>query len=279
MSPYTMIGQYDVLVGGISSTGREELARVLGGRRFVTPADVAAELNVDSTAATQRLARWARDGWLRRVRRGLYIGVPVDASNPGAWSDDALVIAARVWDPCYFTGWTAARHWALTEQVFRTTVLKSSARVREARPNLLDHDYMVVHTDPEALTWGLVSEWNDGERLQFANAARTVVDILDDPQLGGGMRHSAEVLASFLEEHDSALLIDAADRLDNGAVFKRLGYLAEQLGLDDNVLVSACLERLTSGISALDPAGPPGGQRVSRWCLRVNATIARDGAS
>jgi predicted transcriptional regulator of viral defense system len=83
-------------------TGRGELTRVLGGRRFVTPADVAAELSVDSTAATQRLARRARGGWVRRVRRGLYIGVPVDASNPGAWSDEALVIAARVWDPCYF---------------------------------------------------------------------------------------------------------------------------------------------------------------------------------
>ncbi|NQW73774.1 MAG: type IV toxin-antitoxin system AbiEi family antitoxin domain-containing protein, partial [Actinobacteria bacterium] len=69
-----MIGQYDVIVGGISAIGREELARVLGGRRFVTPADVAAELTIESTAATQRLARWARDGWLRRVRRGLYIG-------------------------------------------------------------------------------------------------------------------------------------------------------------------------------------------------------------
>lgn len=106
-------------------------------------------------------------------------------------------------------------------------MLKSSARIRESRPNLLDHGYVVVHADPEALTWGLVSEWNDGERLQFATAARTVVDVMDDPQLGGGMRHSAEVLASFLEEHDSALLIDAADRLGNGAVFKRLGYLAE----------------------------------------------------
>ena len=271
--------QYHVAVGGISATGRKELALVLGGRRFVTPADVATELQIDATAATQRLARWARDGWVRRVRRGLYIGVPVEASNPHAWSDDALVIAARVWDPCYFTGWTAARHWALTEQVFRTTVLKTSARVRETRTSLLDNDYLVAHTDPEALSWGLVSEWNDGERLRFADAARTVVDILEDPRLGGGMRHSAEILVNYLDEHDPALLIDAADHLSNGAVFKRLGYLAEHLDLDDGALVSACLERLTAGISALDPAGPPGGVRVSRWGLRVNATVSRDGAS
>lgn len=273
------IWRYDVAMGGISATGRQELALVLGGRRFVTPADVATELRIDSTAATQRLARWARDGWVRRVRRGLYIGVPVEASNPRAWSFDALVIAARVWDPCYFTGWTAARHWALTEQVFRTTVLKTSARVRETRASLLDNDYVVAHTDPAALSWGLVSEWNDGERLRFADAARTVVEILDDPRLGGGMRHSSEIFASFLDEHDPGLLIAAADRLDNGAVFKRLGYLAEHLDLDDSAFVLACRERLTAGVSALDPTGPPGGHRNPRWGLRVNAAISRDGAS
>ena len=44
----------------------------------------------------KRLSRQAREGWVRKVRRGLYIGVPVDASNPAAWSEDALIVAARV---------------------------------------------------------------------------------------------------------------------------------------------------------------------------------------
>jgi hypothetical protein len=54
------------------------------------------------------------------------------------------VVAAEVWNPCYFTGWTAAQHWALTEQVFRTTVLKTSERVRAATARLLDQDYLVL---------------------------------------------------------------------------------------------------------------------------------------
>lgn len=189
------------------------------------------------------------------------------------------MIASRVWAPCYFTGWTAARHWALTEQVFRTTVLKSSARVRESTTVLLDHDYLVIHTDPAYLTWGLVSEWSDGERLRYADPARTVVDILDAPRLGGGVRHSAEVLAAYLEDHDPALLVDAAHNFGNGAVFKRLGYLAEQLDLDRGGLVATCRSRVTAGISALDPAGPHGGPRSARWGLRINTTVGTDGPS
>src|SRR5680860_915636 len=106
---------------GISASGRSELALVLsGGRRFVTPGQVSSLLDIEADGAAKKLARWAAQGWLRRVRRGLYIGVPVEAAHPALWSEDPLVVAAEVW-PCYFTGWTTANEWALSDQVFRTT--------------------------------------------------------------------------------------------------------------------------------------------------------------
>jgi len=265
---------------GISGKGRAELAHALGGgRRFFNPTDVAEVLEISPDVAAKKLARWAEDGWVRRVRRGLYIGVPVDAANPAAWSEDALLVASEVWSPCYFTGWTAANHWALTEQVFRTTVLKTSTRVRATAVQLLDNDYLVAHAVPDVLTWGMASEWRDGIKLRFADPARTVVDMLDAPKLGGGIRHVAEVLATYLEEHDPLTLVAWGDRLGNRAVFKRLGYLADSLELGPPELVGSCRERVSTGISALDPDGPPSGKRVMRWGLRINVTIARDGAS
>jgi predicted transcriptional regulator of viral defense system len=269
-----------LLPGGISGRGRAELAQVLtSGRRFITPAGVEEALGVDADTAAKKLARWAEDGWVRRVRRGLYIGVPVDVANPSAWSEDALVVAAEVWSPCYFTGWTAAQHWALTEQVFRTTVLKTSKRVRTSAVRLLDHDYILSHVGDDVMTWGLKTEWREDARLCFADPARTVVDILDAPRLGGGIRHVAEVLIAYLDEEDPARLIEYGDQLGNRAVFKRLGYLIEALDLGLPELVSACQERLSSGISALDPDGPDGGRRAMRWGLRVNVTVVREGSS
>ena len=151
-----------MLPAGISGRSRTDLARVLAaGRRFIKPADVVSSLGVDAETATKKLARWAEDGWVRRVRRGLYIGVPVEATNPGAWSEDALLVASEIWAPCYFTGWTAARHWTLTEQVFRTTVLKTTARVRTSPIRVLDHEYLVSHISDDGLTWGLKTEWVD----------------------------------------------------------------------------------------------------------------------
>jgi predicted transcriptional regulator of viral defense system len=249
------------------------------GRRFVRPADVAAALNTDPDTAAKKLARWSAEGWVRRVRRGLYIGVPVDATNPGAWSEDALIVATEVWSPCYFTGWTAAHHWALTEQVFRTTVLRTSARVRSSTARLLDHDYRVGHVAVDALNWGLRAEWRDEIRLSFADPARTVVEMLDAPSIGGGVRHVAEVLVAYLDDYDDALLIESGDRLGNGAVFKRLGHLLDVLELEKPKLREACQQRITAGVSALDPDGPPGGSRDPRWGLRKNVTVVQEGAS
>lgn len=259
---------------GISGKGRAELAAVFGsGSRFITPALVTDVLGVDADSAAKRLSRWAADGWVRRVRRGMYIGVPVEAANPAAWSEDALIVAAAVWAPCYFTGWTSANHWALTDQVFRTTVLKTTARVRSSKVSLLDHAYLVAHATETALSWGTKSEWQDGTRLRFADPARTVIDALDDPRLAGGIRHAAEITDAYLDEHDPLTLLDYGDRLGNRTVFKRLGYIVEALGRDRPDLITACQAHVSAGISALDPQGPKGGRRSMRWGLRVNVSI------
>lgn len=259
---------------GIGAKGRAELTTVLGsGRRFVTPTDVVDALDVDADTAAKKLSRWAADGWLRRARRGLYIPVPVDASNPAAWSEDALIVAAAVWSPCYFTGWTAANHWALTEQVFRTTVVKTTGRVRASSVHLLDHDYLLTHVSPQGLEWGIKTEWRSEVKLRVADRARTVVDVLDTPRLGGGIRHAAEILAAYLDDHEPATLIEYGDRLGNRTVFKRLGYIAEALEREPADLIAACHERISAGFALLDPDGPDGGRHVNRWGLRVNVRL------
>jgi predicted transcriptional regulator of viral defense system len=154
-----------------------------------------------------------------------------------------------------------------------TARARTALAVRSSTSRLLDHDYLVSHTTEDALTWGMKSEWQNETRLRFADPGRTVVDILDDPGLAGGIRHVAEILAAYLEDGDPATLVDYSDRLGNRSVFKRLGFIVETLGLDVPDLVAECATRLSEGISALDPRGPRGGRRTMRWRLRVNVTL------
>jgi predicted transcriptional regulator of viral defense system len=115
--------------------------------------------------------------------------------------------------------------------------------------------------------------------VSVSDPTRTVIDILDDPSLGGGIRTVADVLYEYLQsDHlDPELLVDFGDKLGNRAVFKRLGYILEHLGVEAPALVEACLERRSSGLAALDPSVKSPGRIVRRWRLRANVMLGPAG--
>jgi predicted transcriptional regulator of viral defense system len=260
--------------GGLTASGRRELVSLLPvGARTVSVEQAAVALNTSRQQAARRLAGWASRGWLRRVKRGLYLAVPMDAPDPAAWSEDPWYLADLAWGPCYVTGWTAANHWSLTDQVFRATVIATTQRVRQVEQELAGNAYLGHHVDAGRLTWGLRSEWRHERRVSVTDPARTVAELLDSPALGGGIRHVGEILETYLLDGDPSLLINSLDRLGNGAAFKRLGYLAEQLEIDNQQLIQQCQQHVTSGFVRLEPALPASGHRSSRWGLLVNVAV------
>lgn len=118
--------------------------------------------------------------------------------------------------------------------------------------------------------FGIKPIWRGSARVQVSDPARTVIDMLSDPSLAGGIRPAADMLTILLKEHpkDADRLIEYAKHLGNGAVFKRLGFLLETLRLDRPSLVDACRKQLTSGYAKLDPVLPS--QRlITAWRLWV----------
>ncbi|WP_423920814.1 type IV toxin-antitoxin system AbiEi family antitoxin domain-containing protein [Candidatus Poriferisodalis sp.] len=258
--------------GGLSGASRRELAILFGdGARTVTVEAAADALNVSPETAARRLSALASRGWLGRICRGMHFAVPVDAQNPAAWTEDSWYLADLVWKPCYIGGWSAANHWSLTDQVFRSTIVMMAQRIRRVEQELAGGPtFLVRHVDPERLTWGLVGEWRHDRRILVSTPERTVADLLSKPALGGGIRHSMEILDSLLADTSVDSLVEIVKRLGNGAGLKRLGYLLEQLGHSSEAIG----QPLTTGVPLLDPALPAVGPRSPQWCLRVNADVS-----
>ena len=121
-------------IGGLSRSSRQQLARVLRFAKGTIAADDAAQaLRVDRSEAAQLLTRWSALGWLSRVRRGLYVPVPLESSTADIALEDAWTVAERLFAPCYIGGWSAAQHWGLTEQLFRSTLIVTTRRPRARR--------------------------------------------------------------------------------------------------------------------------------------------------
>lgn len=254
----------------------ERLHREMSGAFGVSEA--AAALGLNDVQAGKLLPYLARRGWLSRVRRGLYVAVPLDARRPGEWLEDAWIVADRVFSPCYIGGWTACEHWDLTEQTFRTILVVTSKKVRHREQVIQSTPYRVTVRSEDKL-FGTAPVWRAQVRVQVSDPTRTVVDILDDPTLGGGMRSVADVVHEYFasEHREDNLLTEYADLFGNRAVFKRLGYLLEHIGVDAPELVATCLERRSSGLVALDPSVDTTGRIVRRWGVRVNVTLGTPG--
>jgi predicted transcriptional regulator of viral defense system len=241
------------------STTRLLLARVLrDSRGTISPRQAANSLGVSSTNAAKQLSRWAAQGWVSRVRRGLYVPVPLESRSADVAIEDAWLIAEQVFSPCYIGGWTAAEHWALTEQVFRTVLVMTARKLKDRQPVLKGVRFQVRTVKSKSL-FGLKPVWRGQVKVNVSDPSRTLIDMLNDPLLGGGLRGTVDVFRTYLTSKDLKnidQLLSYADQLDNGAVFKRLGFLLEQIAPTETKAIKFCRARLSAGNAKLDPSLP-----------------------
>lgn len=260
---------------GISAANRRRLERLhRGSRGTVTVRDAARILAIDATAAARLLAHWRAQGWIQRARRGLYVLVPLGAAGRVGVVADPWILIARAFAPCYIGGWSACEHWDLTEQIFREVVVITSKPVRPRRGEIGGVGYLARVVASKQL-FGTRRVWRDQTPVDVSDPSRTIVDILDVPALGGGIRHVAEVVrAYFASEHRSdRQLVEYGRRLGNQTVFKRLGFLIERLGIDAADLLAKCRGAVSAGYARLDPSGPARGRLLRRWGLKLNVEV------
>ena len=253
----------------LPQSGRLRLSRVIRqAGDTVRVADAARALGLPRLQAAKALAAWAKQGWLRRVGRGVYVPVELELLGTEHAVADPWVLVPALFGPAYIGGRTAAEHWDLTEQIFRDILVFTAKPIRERETETGGALFTLRHI-PEARMFGTKSVWRGQTRVAISDIDRTILDMLDDPSAGGGIHHVADCLDQYLRKPESSIdqLISYADHLGNGAVFKRLGFLAERHPLGSE-LVAACKSRLTTGYAKLDP-DLNCSRIVTRWKLRV----------
>lgn len=262
---------------GIGKEDRKRLSEIFRETKgTISVKDAASILKVTSTDAAKMLSRWTKKGWLSRVRRGLYVRVPLESRTSDIPLEDPWIIAYRLFSPCYIGGWSAAEYWDLTEQIFRTVVVLTTQKPRDRAPVIKGTSFM-LRTISEKVLFGTKPVWKGQVKVSVSDPTRTILDMLADPKLGGGIRPAVDIFLSYLksENKDIHLLIDYAKRLDNGAVFKRLGFLLERYAPDQEAALDECRARLTKGNVRLDPS-LTADRLITRWRLWVPESWAKE---
>lgn len=155
--------------------GRAQLSQVLRrAGEVVSVDDVSSILQVERQAATKLLARWSEQGWMRRLRRGFYAPVPLASLGQEQVLEDPWVIVPDLFGPACIGGWSAAEHWGLTEQLFRSICVLTARPIREKEQTIEGIPFVVKHVRPETL-FASRAVWRGRMRIDVSGPAKTVL--------------------------------------------------------------------------------------------------------
>lgn len=274
---------------------KEKLSAVIrqSSNGFIKAEDVEKALNISKISASQTLSSWAKQGWLQRVYGGIYLPVPMGLDPEDQILDSPWFLAAPIFSKYYIGGLSAANHWGLTEQTFRSSFIFITQPNYPKEMVIQDYKF-IVKTISEHKMFGHKPVRVGSGTVEMSNISKTLIDMLDDPSIGGGGKHVFYCFKNFLEEEKrrrdrmfrmplrrsirnqqlapkpnpdlSKTLIKYAKKFKNGAVFKRLGFFAEKL--DHQYLIEQCKKNLTTGYSKLDPSSDCD-RYISKWNLLI----------
>ncbi|MCK4608269.1 MAG: hypothetical protein KAT71_02200 [Gammaproteobacteria bacterium] len=262
---------------GISIKNRQILDEL--NRTQTTPfsaKNVAKILGLSLKNTAHLLTYFATKGWLSRIRRGVYITVPLGTINAQEYTINPWIIAQEIFAPCYIAGWSAAEHWEFTDQIFNSVLLISTRKQRTKYHQIKKAGFVVKYVS-EKYFGKTKSLWIDNVKIFISDPIQTIVDILDDPYLGGGIRSVSDIMQEyFLSQHrNDTEIISYIDAKNNKTIYKRLGYLIETINIQAPELLEICKKQISSGFTLLDPAIEHSGSYNTHWNLRINARIVQ----
>lgn len=261
---------------GLSRKERELISLFSANEKVIISAeDIIENRHCTREQANQILFKLYRKGWIQRIKRGVYSIVPISSLSATPMVEESWSLATQVFEPAYISGWSAAEHWDLTEQIFNNISLVTQKPQRKSVHKVGGVKCRVLEKKSNQF-FGLRTIWFGSNKVQIADPSRLLIDILDKPDFGGGGRHTIDVVRQYWksEESNPEQLLEYAIRYGKGTVMKRLGFLAEQFEApvtDEWIEKSKSL--ISAGISSLDPSSLKKGKILSRWNLQINIPI------
>ena len=237
---------------------------------FFTVTEAAIVLKTPNNNAKKILSRWTKQGWLAHIKRGIYSKLPLEVESSDKFIvEDPWILIPKIYDIAYIGGWSAAEYWGLSEQIFSNICVLSNKHFKLTKEKITKIDF-VIYPSSKELQFGLKILWRSGEKVSISDPSRTIIDMLNDARIGGGIEHVIDCFSNYTksEHFDDGLLINYAKQIRNGAVIKRLGYLSEILIGKGSRLTINCKSLLTKGKAQLDP-NLKGKKLITRWQLFV----------
>lgn len=244
-----------------------------GNRNIFTVEDVKA---IIGDAAKRTIYNLVKKKWILKLKRGLYVIVPLDIGVKGAdsFAIHNFIIGSKLVEPYYIGYWSALNYYGFSDQIPSTTFIATTKAKKKTE--ILQTTYLFVQVSKRKF-FGTVEIDIEGEKIRISDKNKTIADCLDHPDYCGGIDEIARSVYFSKEEIDLKKVKQCALKMGNLTILKRLGYILEVSDLLEQYEDIFKGVRLSKGYSLLDPLSPRSGSYDDRWGLLVNVEIKPEG--
>jgi predicted transcriptional regulator of viral defense system len=219
------------------------------------------------------LAYYTKTGRIVRVRRGLYAVIP-SGENVERYPVDPFLVAAKLTPDALLSHHTALEFHGKAHTVLDHLIYSSSRPLSAL--TFRSHVFRGTHFPPALLRAGneyigTLDAESSGEQLRVASLERTLVDVLDRPDLTGSWEEIWRSLES-VEFFDLDKVVEYAHVLGNATTGAKLGFFLEQhreqLMVTDRHL-NAIRELRPRSLHYMNRSRRISGRLVQQWNLVV----------
>ncbi|HQS84897.1 MAG TPA: type IV toxin-antitoxin system AbiEi family antitoxin domain-containing protein [Alphaproteobacteria bacterium] len=235
---------------------------------LVTLNDVQEALKVSRERASHTVWRLSKQGWLKKLRNGLYRVVSLESPDATLTDESPWLVANALFAPCYISGWTAAHFWGLTDQLFLKTWLVTTQPVHKKIQSISQHDFILRQAQKDYF-FGLRPEWIENNKILISDPSKTLLDFLnfsEDYTAQTMIEVTQSYLRSDLKNID--LLSQYVQKVTNRSALKRLGFLLETFSPEAIPLIEFCSKNISKGFSPLSSQSICT-KPIHRWNLKI----------
>ncbi len=227
--------------------------------------------STDQNTANARLAHHVRAGHVIQIQRGLYASVPV-GSDPASFVPDPWLVAAKLSEDAAIAYHSAFQfhgraYTVSSEYVFVSNRGMRAKDFRGCSFRRVSPPKAIRETEQEQ--FGIETVDRLGQDIRVASLERSLVDVLDRPDLGGGWEEIWRS-AESVEYYDVRQVVDYALLLRNATTAAKVGFFLEQ-HQEPLTVETSQLDRLREARSRQPhyPERGRSGRLVADWNLIV----------
>ena len=194
-------------------------------------------LNENREYSRKRVSRLSKQGWLKRVKKGVF--VISDLSTRGTLSISPNAVVNLLVQEAYISFEAALQHHGIYDQLMTNINSVSLKRYKSTRID--GFTYTFIKTKRQYF-YGWDIHDIDGQSVKIASIEKAIIDLLQFHRRRYSTDLVLDKLASFENDIDFQKLIDLAGKA-NLTTQRILGFLMDLLNLDSNQIHRAVLNR------------------------------------